>query len=154
MSGTLVFANGAIGNLLFDSNSIITIPERPALVIFGTMGMMYLADPNLFGGEVKVILKGNPEPFTMPPCHPYHDESRGLGVAEMAWSLQQGRKNRASKEMAYHALEILHGIGISGQRKAHYDLNSTFAIPSALPRGFMGGTHFQAIEESAIALSD
>jgi predicted dehydrogenase len=152
LAGTMMFQNGAIGNLLFDANSIIIIPEKPALVVYGSQGMMYMSDPNLFGGEVKVILKGNSTAFTMSSSHPFQDESRGLGVAEMAWSMRQGRTNRASKEMAYHALEVLHGVGISSQTGKHYQLISNFAIPNALPRGFAGGDIFQAIEESAIAL--
>jgi predicted dehydrogenase len=151
MSGTLVFNNGVIGNLLFDSNSIMVIPEKPALVIYGTLGMMYMEDPNLFGGEVKVLLKGNNTPFVMQQSHPFQEEFRGVGVAEMAWSLRKGRVNRASKEMAYHALEVLHGIGISSVNKAHYELKSSFVLPQPLPRGFMGGSHFKVIEESAIA---
>lgn len=152
LSGTLVFKSGAVGNLLFDSNSVFLMPEKPALVIYGTLGMMYMDDPNLFGGEVKVVLKGNNTPFTMQQSHPYQDESRGLGVAEMAWSMRKGRKNRANKEMAYHALEVLHGIGISGKNKVHYELNSSFELPPSLPRGYLGGTHFKVIEESAIAI--
>ncbi len=152
MAGTLVFANGAMGNLLFDSNSIITIPEKPGFVIYGTMGLMYLSDPNLFGGEVKVILKGNSEPFVMQQSHPFKEECRGLGAAELAWSLRQGRSPRASKEMAYHAMEVLHGIDISGKTGSHYPLQSDFEIPAALPRGFEGGEYFSMIEESAIAL--
>ena len=40
-----------VGNLLFDSNSIFIFSEKPSLVLFGTMGIMYMADPNNFGGR-------------------------------------------------------------------------------------------------------
>ncbi len=42
-----------------------------------------MADPNNFGGEVRVILKGNNEPFVMQQSHAFHDECRGLGGAVM-----------------------------------------------------------------------
>ena len=151
MAATLQFECGTVGNLLFDSNSIFILPEKPSLVLFGTLGVMYMADPNSFGGEVRVILKGNSEPVTMQPSHAFSAECRGLGVAEMAWSLRMGRKNRASKELAYHALEVLHGIVTSSALKTNQVMQSTFAKPPAIPRGYSGQTYFEFVEEIGIA---
>lgn len=152
MSGILHFERGTVGNVLFDSNSIFILPEKPGLVLCGTMGVMYMADPNRFGGDVRVILKGNSEPFTMQQSHAFNEEYRGLGVAEMAWSLRMGRKNRASKEMAYHALEILHGIVKSSETKSNQVMTSTFEQMPPLPRGYSGLGYFEFIEETSIAL--
>lgn len=152
MSGILHFESGAIGNILFDSNSIFVLPEKPSLVLNGTMGVMTMADPNQFGGDVRVILKGNHEPISMQQSHAFHDECRGLGVAEMAWSMRMGRKNRANKEMAYHALEILHGIVRSGETKTNQAITSTFEQMPPLPRGYTGLGFFEVIEEAGIAL--
>lgn len=152
MSGTMQFESGVIGNLLFDSNSVTIIPERPSLVIYGTQGMMYMNDPNNFGGEVKVVLKGNNTPFVMQQSHPFSEEYRGLGAAEMAWSIRQGRRQRASKEMALHALEVLQGIGDSSRTKMHYNLTSTFERPEPLARGYIGGNvYLQEYEEAVLA---
>jgi predicted dehydrogenase len=152
MAGTLQFERGTVGNILFDANSIFTSPERPSLVLFGTLGVMYMADPNNFGGEVRVILKGNNEPFVMQQSHAFSDEGRGLGVAEMAWSMRMGRKNRANKEMAYHALEVLHAIVRSSQAKSNQAIQSTFDLLPPIPRGFSGQGYFEFIEENGIAL--
>lgn len=152
MAGTLQFACGTVGNLLFDSNSIFILPEKPTVVLHGTMGIMYMADPNQFGGEVKVILKGNKEPVVMQQSHAFTEEYRGLGVAEMAWSLRKGRKNRASKEMAYHALEVLHGIVKSSEMKANQVIQSTFEKTPPIPRGYSGQTYFEFMEEIGLAL--
>jgi predicted dehydrogenase len=152
MSGILQFARGTVGNILFDSNSIFILPEKPSLVLFGTMGIMYMADPNRFGGEVKIILKGNSEPFTMQQSHAFTDEYRGLGVADMAWAMRMGRKNRASTEMAYHALDVLHGIVKSSETKMNQVIQSTFVNTPPIPRGYSGQTFFEFIEEPGIAL--
>lgn len=152
MAGTLQFARGTVSNVLFDSNSIFTYPEKPSLVLHGSLGVLLMADPNLFGGEVKVILKGNSEPFVMPSSHAYDNECRGLGVAEMAWSLRQNRKHRASKEMAYHALEVLHGLVRSSATHANERIRSTFEPMPALRRGFAGQGQFEFMEEAGIAL--
>ena len=152
MSGILQFECGTVGNLLFDSSSILTLPEKPSVTLFGTMGIMYMADPNQFGGEVKVILKGNNEPFVLQQSHAFNTEYRGLGVAEMAWSMRIGRKNRASKEMAFHALEILHGIVRSSEIGSNQIIQSTFVKTPPIPRGFSGQNYFEFIEESALGL--
>lgn len=151
MAGTLQFARGTVGNVLFDSTSISVIPEKPSLVLSGTLGVVAMADPNLFGGDVRVVLKGNAEPFVMQPSHAYDQECRGLGVAEMAWSLRQGRKNRANKEMAYHALEVLHGLVKSSATKSNQPIRSTFDQMPPLPRGYVGFGHFDFIEEAGLA---
>jgi predicted dehydrogenase len=152
MAGILQFECGTVGNVLFDANSIFTVPEKPNLVLNGTLGVLQMADPNGFGGEVKVILKGNNEPFVMQQSHAFSDEYRGLGVAEMAWSMRQGRKNRANKEMAYHALEVLHGIVKSSELKSNQAMQSSFEKMPPIPRGYSGQTYFDFIEETGIAL--
>jgi predicted dehydrogenase len=152
VTGTLQFACGTVGNLLFDSNSIFILPEKPSLVLFGSMGVMHMADPNQFGGEVKVILKGNNEPFVMQQSHAFSSEFRGLGVAEMAWSIRMGRKNRANKELAYHALEVLYGIVKSSETKSNQVITSTFKQMPPLPRGYAGQGAFEFVEETSLAL--
>jgi predicted dehydrogenase len=152
MSGILHFERGTVGNILFDSNSIFILPEQPSLVLFGSLGVMYMADPNRFGGDVRIILKGNSEPFIMQQSHAFNVEYRGLGAAEMAWSLRMGRKNRANKEMAFHALEVLHGIVKSSETKSNQVITSTFEQMPQLLRGYAGQGFFEFIEETSIAL--
>ncbi|MBT2291532.1 Gfo/Idh/MocA family oxidoreductase [Paenibacillus albidus] len=151
MAATLNFECGTVGSVLFDSNSIFLTPEKPTIVLFGTQGIMYMSDPNLFGGEVKVILKGNSEPVVVQQSHAFTGESRGLGVAEMAWSMKKGRVNRANKEMAYHALEILNGIVQSGETKQHVAIKSTFIKTPPLPRGYLDKSYLYSQEESGLA---
>jgi predicted dehydrogenase len=152
MVATIQFDGGTVGNLLFDSNSIFILPEKPSVVLFGTLGVMYMADPNRFGGDVRVILKGNNEPFTMQQSHAFSTECRGLGVAEMAWSMRMGRKNRANKDLAYHALEVLHGIVKSSLTKSNQSMQSTFEKMPPIPRGYTGPDFFKFIDETGIAL--
>jgi predicted dehydrogenase len=152
MAGCLQFAGGAVGTVLFDSNSIFIIPERPSLVIHGSLGVVYLPDPNGFGGEVKVVLKGNSEPAAVQQSHAFDAECRGLGVAEMAWSLRMGRRHRANKELAYHALDVLHGIVRSSETGRSEAIASTFEKAPAIPRGYSGGGVFGFIEETGLAV--
>lgn len=151
LSGTILFEKGCVGSLHFDSESIQIRPERPVLTLYGSKGVVYMADPNKFGGDVKVILKGSNEPFVMQQMHGFNTESRGLGAAEMAWSLRKSVPHRASMEMAYHALDILHSIVASGENRTFKTVNSTFCIPDILPPGFPGVDYLGSSEESSLA---
>lgn len=152
MSGSLRFQNGALGTVLFNSECIMN--PYPELTIFGTQGILYMPDPDQFGGEVRVLRRGGEETFVMQQNHGYGENSRGVGAAEMAWSLRKGRTPRANKEMAYHSLEVLHGIAASSRTKTTYQCQSTFVPAAPLPQGHQKKSDFAdflADEEAALA---
>ena len=57
----------------------------------------------------------------------------------MAWSIRAGRKPRANKEMAYHALDVFHSIVKSCEEDRSQKIESTFEKMPPLPRGHMDG---------------
>ncbi|MDD2971345.1 MAG: Gfo/Idh/MocA family oxidoreductase [Lachnospiraceae bacterium] len=154
LAGTLLFANGVIGTVHFNGETVF--PEKPILTIYGTEGIVYMADPNEFGGEVRLLRKGQAEPVMIPSNFGYADNSRGLGVAEMAWSMCTGRRPRANKEMAYHALEVLYGIAESSRSGEMRHMNSTFEKLPPLPQGYLNGNYpipgCQSGEEAALTI--
>ncbi len=149
-AGTLEFESGVVGSLHFNSNSIQN--EKPQVVLYGTQGILYLPDPNRFGGEVKVLLKGQTEPFVLPPMYAYSEDSRGIGVAEMAWSMRNNRKHRANGEMACHVLEVLCKIAESGACKRVCELETTFEKMPPLPRGYLDKNYSKSDPEAGLAL--
>jgi predicted dehydrogenase len=150
MVGSLVFQNGVFGTFHFNSESIMN--ERPELILYGTQGILYMGDPNLFGGVVHLVRKGQTEPVAIPPNFGYGENSRGLGAAEMAWSLRKGRTPRASKEMALNALEAIHGIAISSGTGSKHTLQSTFVKAPPLPQGYLGTDYFGSDSEAVLAI--
>jgi len=147
VAGSFRFASGVFGTLMFNSSSIGN--EKPQIIMYGTEGILYMPDPNQFGGEVKVILKGQTEPVALPPTHAFKDNHRGIGPAELAWALRKNRKPRTSKEMAFHGLELLLGLYKSCETNKFYDLTSTFQRPAPIPRGHVYGG---SPPESALAI--
>jgi len=139
VSGTFRFKSGVFGSLMFNSCSIGN--EKPQIVVYGTEGILYMPDPNQFGGQVKAILKGQTEPVTLQPTHAFAENSRGIGPAELAWSLRKNRKPRTSKEMAFHGLELLLGLYKSCETKRFYEMTSAFERPAAIPRGYLGASY-------------
>jgi predicted dehydrogenase len=150
VAGSFKFASGAFGTIMFNSCSIGN--EKPQIVIFGTEGILYLPDPNHFGGDIKVILKGQTEAVTLQPTHAFSSNSRGIGPAELAWSLRKGRKPRTSKEMAFHGLELLLGLYKSCETKKFYEMTSAFERPSPIPRGYLGESYGKSPSEAGIAV--
>ncbi len=149
LAGTVEYENGVIGSFHFNSDSIRH--EAPFVTVYGTDGILFIPDPNCFGKEVKVQLKGQTEPMVFPHTHGYAEDLRGLGVAEMAWSIEKNRTPRANGGFALHALEILQGIVESSETEKFYNLKSSFEKVESLPKGYLGKFYGESEEEGALS---
>jgi hypothetical protein len=69
----------------------------------------------------------------VPLTHGYSKNSRGIGVADMAYALRSGRPQRASGELAYHVLDIMHAFHDASREDRHIALSSTCSRPAPLP---------------------
>ncbi|MBN2625104.1 MAG: Gfo/Idh/MocA family oxidoreductase, partial [Spirochaetales bacterium] len=135
INGALEFANGVSANLLtsFDSHGGYPNSGLPFLQIFGTEGTLIVPDPNTFGGPVKVRRFAG-ETLDMPLSHGFTENSRGIGLSDMAASINAGRKARVSAELAYHALDIMCGFYDSADKGVHVTLESSCSRPEPLAR--------------------
>ncbi len=137
VSAILMMKSGVTGTLHIDSDNIIQ--DQTYFAIYGTKGILYLTDPNGFGGTVKFIPKSidftKPVEFLELECKTgFVENSRGIGPSDLAESVLKGkRSNRASKEMAYHVLEVLEGILSCGENGAFIDIKSDFEMPEPMP---------------------
>ena len=138
VAGLLEFGNGAIGTIIttFD----VWAAELPRIEIYGTEGTLSVPDPNGFGGPVRIRRPGAQGWTEMPLTHGYAENSRGIGVADMAYAIRSGRKHRASGELAFHVLDIMQAIHEAQTAGRHITLTSTCAQPAALPLGLRHGT--------------
>lgn len=133
VAGIMDFANGAIGTILttFD----VWASQLPRIEIYGTEGSLDVPDPNGFGGPVRVHRMGASGWSEVPLTHGFADNSRGIGVADMAYAIQSGRPHRANGQMAYHVLETMHGFHDASDMGKHYAMESTCERPAPLPLG-------------------
>jgi len=74
------------------------------LVVYGTEGSLVLPDANAFGGEVLLRRGREEERITYAGRGP--QETRGLGIEDLATALAEGREHRANASLALHVLEI------------------------------------------------
>ncbi|MDH7603162.1 MAG: Gfo/Idh/MocA family oxidoreductase [Armatimonadota bacterium] len=136
VAGVVDFANGAIATIIqsFD----VWGHNLPRIEVYGTEGSMSVPDPNGFGGPVR-IKRPNGEWTEMPLSHIYHENSRGIGVADMAYGLRTGRKHRTNGELAFHVLDIMCALHESSDQGKHITLESTCERPKPLPMGLRYG---------------
>ena len=105
----------------------------PFIEIYGSEGSLSVPDPNTFGGPVRVLAKGKKEWEEVAVTRPYSENSRGLGVADMARAIESGEPHRASGSFASHALEIMHAFGRSADSGQRIELATTCERPAPLP---------------------
>ncbi len=131
ISGVIDFASGAVGTITtsFDAMGGSSLPP---IEIYGSEGTLLVPDPNTFGGPVKIRKKGETEFVEVPLSFGHSQNSRGLGVADMAKAILNGGSYRASGELAYHVLEAMHGFHDSSDQGTHYLMESTCKRPDSL----------------------
>ena len=133
LAGLLEFKNGAIGTIITSFD--VWHHELPRIEIYGTDGSISVPAPNSFGGPVKLRRAGADAWTEMPLSHGYEEQSRGLGVADMAYALRSGRPHRANGELTYHVLDIMESINESSKSGQHITLESSCKRPTPLPLG-------------------
>jgi predicted dehydrogenase len=130
IAGVLDFASGAVGTIItsFDVYS----HTLPFIEIYGTEGTLRVPDPNTFGGPVYVKRFRAEEWSELPLLKSYPDNSRGLGITDMAEAITKGKPHRASGELAFHVLDIMHGIHDASASGKYYEPKSGCPRPEPL----------------------
>jgi predicted dehydrogenase len=136
-----------VGGLDFECGAVVTImtsfdvwaADLPRLEIYGAEGTLSVPDPNTFCGPVRIYRAAERAWREAPLTHSYAANSRGIGVADMAYAARSGRPHRAHGDLAYHVLDIMHAIHEASDQGRHVVLSSTCARPTALPLGLSEG---------------
>ena len=131
VAATLDLHNGAVVSLQASKESF---GYTPRMEVYGTEGILYVPDPNFFGGTI-AIKQPNGETKEIPFSHPITTDSRGMGLADMAAAIQSRRPNRASGQLARHVLDISLSIFESSETERHITLQSGCDRPAPLPLG-------------------
>ena len=141
VTGTLEFDSGPIATVLMSWD--IWATNLPYVEIYGTAGSLSVANPDEFHGEPR-LRRAGAEELRQPPPPPgsLHwspiplvqpgDVGRGIGIADMALAIRDGRPHRASGELAYHVLEVLLAFERSGSEGRHIAVESRCARPAPL----------------------
>ncbi len=131
VTGVMDFENGAVGTIVttFD----VWTEYVPRIEIYGTEGSLRLPDPNTFGGPVGLWRVGGDGWTDVPLTHDHTGDSRGIGLMDLARALRSGGSHRATGELGYHVLEIMHAFLDSSREGRHVEVESSFERPAPLP---------------------
>ena len=124
VTGIMEFDSGAIGTIFttFD----VYHDDGCKIEIYGTEGTLQVPDPNGFGGEVRLLRPEIGQYREVPHCFKYSDNSRGLGLADMAKALRTGRDFRSNYKQTMHVLEILETFKLSSESGSFIELKSKY----------------------------
>ncbi|API55962.1 oxidoreductase (plasmid) [Rhizobium leguminosarum] len=111
--------------------------------LHGTEGSLRLPDPDNFGGSVALSSRGAPWQETdtsgelfgavnWPIAAPDRANYRMLGLADLARAIIEGRKPRASGDLALHVLEVMEAILRAGETGFAQTISGTVAQPREL----------------------
>ena len=153
VAGTVEFASGAIATVIMSFD--IWDQNLPRLEIYGTDGTLSMTDPDplagpdIFHGKTMFRRKNDSDwigyPYSLPrreqrtpwteitSCYDYNENSRALGLADMARALRCGGKYRANGDFAYHVLEIMHGFYESANTGRYYEVLSSCEKSEMMP---------------------
>ncbi len=137
INGILKFENGALATITttFD----VYYDHSASLEIYGTEGTLRVPDPNSFGGPVMLLRPEDGAFKEIPLTFGYKENSRGLGVADMAMALREAQDIRASGEQILHVLEIMTAFERSSREGKIVKLESTYERKKAMSDGGVAG---------------
>jgi predicted dehydrogenase len=137
VTGILDFENGATGTLFTTFDVHYTDSAR--FEIYGSEGTLIVPDPNGFGGPVKLLRPETGHYVEMPLLFDYAENSRTLGLADMAKAIQTGRDARADVQQTLHVLEILTAFERSSEQKAYLPLESPYTRRPPMKKAALKG---------------
>ena len=132
LAGVIEYASGVLAELTTSFDVYHGWGNK--IMIYGSEGTMSVPDPNNFSGDV-LVRRGKDEEWSkVDPVHQFGENSRGLGVLDIALAIQEGRPHRASGELALHVLETMLSFEKSSTEGRHVTLESSPTRPAPMPK--------------------
>ena len=143
---TIVFENGAIIRLTLSFDVIAH--NRNHIELYGNKGSLIVPDPNMFGGSVFTCKKIGDKwkeykTIKMPLGKinirtqsaranesPTNANYRGVGLAEMAYCIENKKLNRCNGELSYHVLDIIQSTMKASKTGKKQKIKSTCNKPN------------------------
>ena len=105
----------------------------PLFEVYGTAGTLAVPDPNTFGGTVEAFTAESGEWSPLPDAAGFVDSGRGVGLADLADAVAEGRRERASGDLAFHVLEVMEAVLASSDAHRVIEITSRVERPEAVP---------------------
>ena len=143
--GTIFFNSGAI--IRFTLSFDVIAHHRNHIELYGSKGSILVPDPNMFGGSVYTCKKlgGAWKEHKTNQMYlgkinirqkslraneaPINANYRGVGLAEMAYCIQNNKKHRCNGDLSFHVLDIIQSIMIAAKKRKRINIKSSCSIP-------------------------
>ena len=131
-SATMELDRGLTANLLasFDATDRYVCD----FIVHGTRGDLSLPDPNAFEGPLRVR-RGRNDWKKVSYRSRRKREARGIGLADMAQAIAEGRDHRASGQLGLHVVDVARSILRSAAEGEAIDIGTSPVRPGPLPVG-------------------
>ena len=143
--GTIFFNSGAI--IRFTLSFDVIAHHRNHIELYGSKGSILVPDPNMFGGSVYTCKKlgGTWKEHKTNKMYlgkinirqkslraneaPINANYRGVGLAEMAYCIQNNKKHRCNGDLSFHVLDIIQSIMIAAKKRKRINIKSSCSTP-------------------------
>ncbi|CUI37368.1 Gfo/Idh/MocA family protein [Cognatishimia activa] len=158
----LEFEAGAIGSMTMSFD--IWDSETPRFEIYGETGVISIPDPdpvhgaNDFHGPVWLRTRetsrwshqprpaGRDDWHEVENRHGFNQNSRGLGLLDLAYAVRDDRPVRASGDLSFHVFEVMDAIARAPVHGLYQTIESSCPIPDLLPENFPESEGFAPVE--------
>lgn len=138
ITGIMEFENDVIGTLFTTFDVYAT--NSSFIEIYGSAGSLRVPDPNNFGDAIYFLAPGESEYKEIPLLFDFSANSRGIGISDMANTIQKGEKTfRANVEQTYHVLEVMTAFDRSNEKGAREEILSSYQSEKAMERSDLPG---------------
>ena len=139
IAGTVQYASGAIGTIFTTFDVQFPREKSRFIEIYGSEGTLFVPDPNNFSGSIQLFRPEEGVCKEIPMMYGYPENSRGLGLADMAKALLTGREARCAVQQTYHVLEIIEGFETSARTGTWTKIESEYHRAPAMVRPALKG---------------
>lgn len=129
-SGILQFEKGPVVTMTMSFD--VPATDTPLIEIYGETGTLKVPDPNTFGGPVFMKKKDDEQWTEVELTHPFSENSRGLGIAEMVDAIQHQTSFKVNGRQALHVLEAMHAFHASSESGKQIQLQSSGMLSTLL----------------------
>ena len=137
ISAILEFASGVVINMIMSFDVCFGIA---GIELWSHSGAMRTPDPNTFSGEILVTKAGSTSGWeSADNTFIYNENTRIIGLADMAAGIEKQRPHRCNGKLAYHVLDVMCSILDACEKKEYITLQSTCERPAPLPEGLRKG---------------
>ena len=140
VASTLTFCSGAVVSMVM-SFDVHRHSGQP-LELHGDNGSLQVPDPNTFGGPVKLSQVQQGSWHEEELVGPYTGNMRGIGAADLAYALVNGRPHRCHSDLAFHVLDVMQTLHEASAQEKSLTIASSCDRPAPLPLaltyGFLG----------------